>query len=420
MEETEKSKPQNKKTKVQKRNFKNLNWEHTTYEDYDLVRHFIEINNCFPKNTTYHSNVDMGFFSHDILDFLLKDMKGEIVYKSDSYNYNIRKMIYLVDKSFIILDRFIFKSTSELLDVPEQLSETKFLSMVSTITVLHSEEFVPDEINEIIFGSIFETKTTQTIGIISRDQDGFYINDIVMDTEKCNELDLHYGDGFTIFHEKLLKRLKEKNKGITLLHGIPGSGKSYYINRLIYDLNENSNKKVILVPTNMVSYLLEPDFNTFLLGLTDQFNYNKEDDLNSDDTLKTGLIFIIEDAEPILLKREEGFSSQSTSNILNLTDGLLNSIFKIQIVATYNTNDENIDPAVKRDKRLIADKNFTELCVSDAKNLSKYLGIDENEVKYDLTVAQIYSLLDKEDDEILIESKSKNKKDKGKAGLKLI
>ena len=141
--------------------------------------------------------------------------------------------------------------------------------------------------------------------------------------------------------------------------------------------------------------------------------------LESNLDLVNGMIFILEDAEPVLMRREDGISPQSTSNILNLTDGLLNNIFKIQIIATYNTDDNNIDPAIKRDKRLIAKREFKELSLSDAKKLASSIGIPESEINKSMTVAQIYSLLEKDDDEILIDDKRKKNKSGGKAGLKL-
>jgi SpoVK/Ycf46/Vps4 family AAA+-type ATPase len=229
------------------------------------------------------------------------------------------------------------------------------------------------------------------------------------------DLDLHYGDGFELFHETLLEtKLLTTNKGISLLNGKPGTGKTYYINRLIYDLKKTSKKKIILVPANMVSYILEPEFNTFLLDIVNSFHFDYDDEeieLEDEeiDEIKEGIILILEDAEPILMKREMSGNSQATSNILNLTDGLLNNIFKIQIIATYNTDDNNIDKAILRDKRLVAKRTFNELSLDDTIRLMKHLGFETEGVDKGMTLAQIYSVDDTEIDSILIESKNKEK-----------
>ena len=118
----------------------------------------------------------------------------------------------------------------------------------------------------------------------------------------------------------------------------------------------------------------------------------------------------MEDAEGVLQKRDQyNSNNQSTSNVLNLTDGMLNDIFNIQIIATYNTKDENIDPALKREKRLIAKKEFDNLTIEESKSLAKFLEIDPKEVETEMSVAEIYSMLEKEENSILIDRREKKK-----------
>ncbi len=402
-----------------KRELKHLSWENRNVDEYDLLRHFIEINNSFPNNTVVVGNDTYGYVSYDMLYNKVKELGGEVIFKSSIHKNGVRKLFLSINKCFLLLESIYSKSASSFSNIPEEFSNAN-VTVAAQVTLLYADENPPSDLVQLIDESVLKLNYYPTVGLISRDNTGFFLNEIVLEAEICQDLDLHYGKGFNLFHEKLMKRLSEKNKGISLFHGIHGSGKSYYINKLIYDLKENTNKKIILVPTNMVSYLLEPDFNTFLMDMLNS-NFEAEDyeDIEEpNEEFVNGMIFILEDAEPVLMKREEGISPQSTSNILNLTDGLLNTIFKIQIIATYNTDDENIDPAIKRDKRLIAKREFTELSLEDSKNLGKHLNIDESEIVQPMTLAQIYSILDKEDDEILIDDKRK-KQSKSKAGFKL-
>ncbi|MFM2393387.1 MAG: hypothetical protein RLZZ546_1369 [Bacteroidota bacterium] len=404
-----------------KRDFRKLTWEHTPVEEYDLVRHFVELNDAFPSNILFVGNDSHGYVSYELMDKKIKEAGGKILFKSVLHKTGIRKCFYLLNNDFILLESIYSKNISTFINLPEELNNGQYVTVTAQLTILYATENPPQDILDIIEASTLQLASYPTVGIISRDGNGFFLNEIILEAEICQDLDLHYGEGFNLFHEKLMKRLLTKNKGISLFHGIHGSGKSYYINRLIYDLKQQSNKKIVLVPTNMVSYLLEPDFNTFLMDMVNDSVYEKEElgeALESDSDIVNGMIFILEDAEPVLLKREEGMSGQSTSNILNLTDGLLNTIFKIQIIATYNTDDDNIDPAIKRDKRLIAKREFKELSLADSKKLGESIGIVESDIIKPMTVAQIYSLTDKEDDEVLIEDKRK-KEPKTKAGLKL-
>lgn len=390
-------------------------WKGVGIDEFDTLRRYVETYDKFPNNSIYYSSDAYGYIIYDLLYNKLIEKGAEILFVSKSYNDKtevIRKVYLRYNNTFILFDAISSKESSAF---PEQNFETKYVKIASMVIVLHQEETNDKEIHDLILGSKIETVATPSVSIISRDNNGYYLNEIALDTPICTELDLHYGDEFEKFHDKLLnKRLLAKSKGITLFGGKPGTGKTYYINRLIYDLKKSSKKKIILVPSNMVSYILDPEFNSFLLELVNAFQQNYDEDdyeaIEEMDEIKEGIILILEDAEPILMKREMSGNSQATSNILNLTDGLLNSIFKIQIIATYNTSDENIDSAILRDKRLVAKKTFNELTLDNTKALIEHLGIVPDEpITAGMTLAQIYSLQDKEDDYILIENKNRKK-----------
>ena len=103
-------------------------------------------------------------------------------------------------------------------------------------------------------------------------------------------------------------------------------------------------------------------------------------------------ILIIEDAEKVLGSRESGrTSSQSTSNLLNLTDGILGDCLNIQIVATFNTKRDNIDEAFMRKGRLIAEHKFEKLSVEETNQLLKHIGKDV-EVKEGMVLSDIYNI----------------------------
>jgi len=152
-----------------------------------------------------------------------------------------------------------------------------------------------------------------------------------------------------------------------LLHGEPGTGKTTYIKYLTKEITD---KKIIFVPPMMAESLTDPAIIPFLM-----------DHKNS--------ILIIEDAEKVLGSRESSNGvSQSTSNLLNLTDGILGDCLNIQIIATFNTKRENIDEAFLRKGRLIAEYKFNKLSVETGNKLLKSLGkevtIDEEMVLSDL------------------------------------
>lgn len=185
------------------------------------------------------------------------------------------------------------------------------------------------------------------------------------------DLKLNYGDEFKKIHETIVKRLNtQKDKGIVLLHGDPGTGKTTYIKYLASLIKD---KQIIFVPPMMAETLTDPSIIPFLMEYKNS-------------------ILIIEDAEKVLGTRENATSiSQSTSNLLNLTDGILGDCLNIQIVATFNTKRDNIDDAFMRKGRLIAEHKFVKLSVDQSNNLLKSLGKDYTTEK-EMALSDIYNI----------------------------
>jgi hypothetical protein len=197
-----------------------------------------------------------------------------------------------------------------------------------------------------------------------------------MDTEEFDlfvspmELELNYGSEFLKVHDVIVKKLNENNgKGIILLHGDPGTGKTSYIKHLTTLIKD---KDILFIPPSMAEMLSEPTIIPFLM-----------DHKNS--------VLIIEDAERVISDREGNGSPAGVSNILNLTDGILGDCLSIQIVATFNMKREKIDQALLRKGRLIAEHKFSKLDVDDTNKLLKHLKKD-HEVSEGMTLADIYNI----------------------------
>ncbi|HCN83898.1 MAG TPA: AAA family ATPase, partial [Sphingobacteriaceae bacterium] len=180
-------------------------------------------------------------------------------------------------------------------------------------------------------------------------------------------LDDNYNDDFKEIHQAILKRLSRKNdKGLVLLHGKPGTGKTSYIRYLISSIKKN----VIFLPPNMAGAITNPDLISILIDNPDS-------------------IFVIEDAENIVVDREKDGQSP-VSALLNISDGLLSDCLNIQIICSFNTDISKVDSALLRKGRLIAKYEFKELEVHKANILSKKLGFDYNFISA-MTLAAIYN-----------------------------
>ena len=185
------------------------------------------------------------------------------------------------------------------------------------------------------------------------------------------DLKLNYGKDFKKIHDTIVKRLNRDNdKGIVLLHGEPGTGKTTYIKYLSSLIKE---KQIIFVPPMMAESLTDPTIIPFLMEYKNS-------------------ILIIEDAEKVLGTRENSNNmSQSTSNLLNLTDGILGDCLNIQIVATFNTKRDNIDDAFMRKGRLIAEHKFTKLSIEESNKLLESLSKDVI-TEEEMALSDIYNI----------------------------
>lgn len=186
------------------------------------------------------------------------------------------------------------------------------------------------------------------------------------------DLEMYYNDDFKEIDSIIRQRLNQQNdKGIVLLHGLPGTGKTTYLRHLIGELK----KKVLFVSPSVAGNLMNPEFIDLLI-----------DNQNS--------ILIIEDAENIMMDRKYN-SDSSVSNLLNLSDGLLSDCLSVQVICTFNSSLDLIDSALMRKGRLIAKYEFGKLGVDKAQRLSKQLGFD-TVIIAPMTIAEIANQHDRE------------------------
>ena len=167
--------------------------------------------------------------------------------------------------------------------------------------------------------------------------------------------------------DTICKRLNKKNdKGIVLLHGLPGTGKTTYLRYLI----GKTKKRVLFLSPNVAGNLMNPDFLDMLI-----------DNPNT--------ILVIEDAENIIMDRRTS-SSSAVSNLLNISDGLLADFLNVQLICTFNSSLTLIDNALLRKGRLIAKYEFGKLSIEKGQRLSNHLGFDRI-IDKPMTVAEISS-----------------------------
>lgn len=186
------------------------------------------------------------------------------------------------------------------------------------------------------------------------------------------DLDVFYEDDFREIDETIRKRLNQKkDKGIVLLHGLPGTGKTTYLRYLVGKIK----KRVLFLSPTVAGNLMNPEFIELLI-----------DNPNT--------VLMIEDAENIIKDRKYNDSS-SVSNLLNISDGLLADFLNVQLICTFNNSLTMVDSALMRKGRLIAKYEFGKLSVRKAQRLSDRLGF-RNLITKPMTIAEITNPDEKE------------------------
>jgi hypothetical protein len=281
---------------------------------------------------------------------LFKEVFSQLIVSEYKYRwYDKEKRKYRFDETVFILSNHCIVEIDDYCEILHDGSQNDFLDECTILINRFKEKRkrVPCEINLIVRGNY-----------------GLELKGLEIKRTKL-DLDLFYEDDFVEVDAVIRKRLNQKNdKGIVLLHGLPGTGKTTYLRWLTSRIK----KRVLFLSPNVAGNLMDPEFIDLLI-----------DNPNT--------VVIIEDAENIIMDRRAS-SSSSVSNLLNISDGLLADFLNVQMVCTFNSPVAMVDSALMRKGRLIAKYEFGKLCIEKANRLSKHFGFNKP-VLQPMTVAEI-------------------------------
>lgn len=212
------------------------------------------------------------------------------------------------------------------------------------------------------------------IFLIKRTAHGYETEPFTFDKFKV-DLNLNYGTGFEeSVHNNIVKFAKYKgrpeNGGLVLLHGLHSTGKTHYIRHLVNEIADVT--KTIYIPAYLVESLADPSLIDFLRE-------------------EQGSLLLVEDAEPVLCNTDPVHRSAATSNLLQMTEGMLSDCLKMKVIATFNADLKDVDSALYREGRLHLIHEFKKLSLDDAKRKAKDLNIDPDLITEAMSLGKLYN-----------------------------
>jgi len=202
----------------------------------------------------------------------------------------------------------------------------------------------------------FNYDSSSKVNIVLKTTTGFQFKEVPIKPMPI-DVDTMYNDDFKETYEHLVRHLESSNKGLALLYGAAGTGKTNLIRHLTTVVPD---KRFVFIPVTMVSSLTDPMFLSTLID-------------------NQGSILVLEDCENYIKDRKAGDINSVVSSILNMTDGILSDVLGLKVICTFNSKIEDIDKALLRRGRLICEYEFKPLTDDKASKLITSLGVESKD-----------------------------------------
>lgn len=296
-----------------------------------------------PNKITIHNNYQTKLFNVAIEEYKNgKNVFTEVIPADDELIINDKILLKISDNiylSYVVVDRLM--DSSMVTDITFYFKEEEDSELVNDII---------DLLNDCLLD--YTEEESMNLNTISLNQNGLEIEPINNQSIDNDNLDSYYNGKTFKELQKLVKKVKKNNKGLSILWGQKGTGKTAAINYIA----DNLDRIVFFIPNNLIEHTINnPDFRKFLK------KHHKP-------------IIIIDDCEMIF---NEYFAKSNVvvNNLLQLVDGFLSDDLEVNIITIFNVEEEDeIDHTLLDCNNLIEVVEFEYLEDDEATELSRILG----------------------------------------------
>jgi len=211
---------------------------------------------------------------------------------------------------------------------------------------------------------------------ITNSQNGLAIQSLKPMVYDIDNFEMYYNDDTIKSIKKLIKKVNKSNKGISIIHGKRGCGKTTLLSYLTTQLKKQS----IFIPVSMIDIAINAGNIKSLIGENSVLIIDDCEILNADMYAKSSLIF---------------------GNLLQLIDGLYSDEFNLNIILSFNTEmEDDIEEELLDSNNLLNIIKIEELKKSKAKSLCSLLKLKNNIEESTLLIDIITNRLDEKSETI--------------------
>lgn len=261
------------------------------------------------------------------------------------------------DEEFVINDKMFVKLGDDVYCSYIVVDRRHENSIISEITFYYKSEsnfeFIQDLVEKLNTCIVnFEENEYNKINTITLNSNSLELEPIDTSSIDLDNFDMYYSKNTSKELKKLIKEIKKSTKGLSILYGERGLGKTSVINYLASKLD----RIVIFIPNNMIEHTINnSEFRKFIKRYTRP-------------------IIIIDDCEMLF---HEYFTKSNTfvNNLLQMTDGFLSDTTEVNVIAIFNVdNEDEIDHSLLESNNLLKVIEFDYLSIEESNELSEYLG----------------------------------------------